>query len=114
MVRISTSQFAYTGPDRLDITFKTGDPVFAPTKWLVYQYKYHGMSEEEYIRQYTIQMEQSYINNKQRWNQLLNQDTVVLVCYCRSGEFCHRVILANLLVQLGAKYCGEIFLFNKE
>lgn len=114
MVKVSTSQFAYNGHDRLDITFKTGDQTFAPTKDMVYGYKYKGMSSEEYTRLYVQRMEHSFNINRTRWNQILNQDTVVLVCYCKANNFCHRVILAKLLEQLGAEYCGEIYLFNKE
>ncbi len=114
MLKVSTAQFKYNGFDRLDITFKTGDPTFAPTKQIVYGYKYHGLSDEEYTRRYIHQMEISYNNNRYRWEQLLSQDNVVLVCYCQAHEFCHRIILAKLLVQLGAEYCGEILLFTKE
>lgn len=111
MVKISTAQFRYSGPDRLDITFKTGDPVFAPTKRLVYDYKYRGLSEDHYKTQYIQLMNNSYRNQQHRWNQILAMDTVVFVCFCPPNSFCHRLLLAQLFIQLGAEYCGEIYLF---
>lgn len=111
MVKISTSQFRYVGSDRLDITFKTGDKTFAPTKELVYGYKYHGLSEDAYKSQYIQLMTKSYIDNRFRWDQILMMDTIVFVCYCPPNMFCPRLLLAQLFTQLGAEYCGEIYLF---
>jgi uncharacterized protein YeaO (DUF488 family) len=53
-------------------------------------------------------MRLSYKENRKRWDELLNQDEVVLVCFCKAGDFCHRVLLAEILVKLGAEYKGEI------
>jgi len=109
MVRISTSQFKYRGEDRLDITYKSNS-VFAPTKELVYGFKYHGLSQESYFNQYKSLMEKSYTNNQAEWNRILNLKTVVFVCFCPANEFCHRVILANFFTVFGAEYCGEILM----
>ena len=113
MVKISTSQFAYRGSDRFDITYKTGNSIFAPTKEMVYDYKYKGLSIEMYTKLYIQLMDNSYAQNRYQWDQILTYDTVVFVCYCQSNTFCHRILLANIFVQLGAEYCGEILL-NKE
>lgn len=108
MVDIYTSQYKYSGADRLDTTMKTGDKAFAPTKKMVYDIKYRGMSEEEYTEKYYELMRKSYRLRRKKWDALLNQERVVLICYCAEGKFCHRVLLARILEKLNASYKGEI------
>lgn len=111
MLHVWTAQYRYSGPNRLDITVKGKDQrgkVFAPTWGMVMQYKRTG-NRTEYCLQYHKLMLNSYHKNRNIWEQLLKQDQVVLVCFCRSGDFCHRVLLANYLQQLGAVYEGEIY-----
>jgi len=108
-LEVYTAQYRYSGPNRLDITVKTGNPVFAPTWDMVKAFKAGALSEEKYTGQYIQLMRDSYRENKKEWLDLLDRERVVLVCFCKSGEFCHRILLANILTKLGAKYCGEIF-----
>ena len=96
----------------LDITMKSsndkGKP-FMPTRDLVYQYKYKGMTNNEYEQHYWAMMRDSYINNREAWDELLGMDEVILLCYCRAGEFCHRLCLTEILVKgWGAIYMGEL------
>jgi len=108
MLKIYTSQYKYNGINRFDITVKTGVKTFAPTWEIVMGYKSNSITKEQYTEKYIIKMRQSYKNNRDLWEWLLKQKEVVLVCFCKSGDFCHRVLLANILVKLGAKYLGEI------
>jgi uncharacterized protein YeaO (DUF488 family) len=108
VLQIYTSHHRYQGADRLDITVKTGDPAFAPTWDLVMGSKNGHISEEKYKERYYQLMRQSYTQNRFRWNELLSQDRVTLVCFCPSGQFCHRLILAEILEKLGGKYVKEV------
>lgn len=108
MLKIYTSQFRYNGKNRLDITIKTGNKVFAPTWDLVTNYKNGNISEEEYTKKYYQLMRKSYKENREVWEKLLTDKEVVLVCYCPENNFCHRYLLKDILVKCGAKYLGEI------
>jgi len=108
MLKIYTSQYRYSGKNRLDITVKSGNKIFAPTWNIVSKFKKGLMTKEEYTKEYYNLMRKSYKENRNRWDELLNQDEVVLVCFCRAENFCHRYILAEILVKLGAEYKGEI------
>ena len=83
----------------LDITVKSGDPVFAPTWDMVMGWKQGWMSQDEYVRRYTEMMRESYRRNKDRWLEVLKHD-VILTCYCRAGDFCHRYLLRDMLVKV--------------
>ena len=112
-MKIHTSTVRYAGRDRLDVTVKSGDKVFAPTWDMVMGYKKGSISWEEYTRQYTALMRQSYARNTARWLEVLAQDEVTLVCYCRDDEECHRRLLAEMLAAVARKHdipvevCGE-------
>lgn len=109
MVDIYTSQYRYTGDDRIDTTVKTSDGVFAPTWDMVMRHKKGQLSDEQYIRQYYQLMQKSYINNRSVWEEILRRERVTFVCFCKAGDFCHRKVLAKIFQkQLGAAYKGEI------
>lgn len=108
MVKVYTAQYSYSGKDRLDITVKSGDKTFAPTWKMVMDFKSGRITQEEYTKLYYELMRQSYQSNRQRWDEVLAMNRVVLVCFCHEGVFCHRLLLARILQKLGAEYCGEI------
>lgn len=117
MLTVFTGRLSYRGPDRLDITAKTGarsrlggvvGNTFAPTWDLVTGYKRGRIGREEYVARYTQLMRESYRNYRSQWEELLSMERVVLVCHCPAGSFCHRLLLADLLVKCGAAYGGEI------
>lgn len=108
ILQVYTSSYQYKGPDRLDITVKTGDRDFAPSWEMVRQYKSGCLSQKEYIKQYYQRMRRSFRKNRSKWDDLLDRQKVVLVCFCPPGEFCHRLILAEILEKLGAEYKGEM------
>ncbi|MFA7506767.1 MAG: DUF488 family protein [Bacilli bacterium] len=107
---VYTAQFNSSKSDRLDITAKSKDPlgkIFKPTWEIVLVYKNKEITELEYTKKYHALMKTSYMNHLDKWKELLNRDTVTLVYFCRSGDFCHRILLAKILARLGAKYHGE-------
>ncbi len=108
MLKVYTSHYRFKGPNRLDITVKNGIKEFAPTWKMVMGSKNGQVSQEEYTDEYINMMRISYRNNRETWEELLTSDEVVLVCFCPAGEFCHRVLLADILEKLGAEYLGEI------
>lgn len=115
---IYTSQFRYSGPGRVDITFKTVDPfgkVFAPTKEMVYGYKYKGMSELVYSDMYDALLRSRAIgwaaDSFNSLAQVAADETkyVVLVCYCPPHAFCHRLLLMEFMARhFGVPYHGEL------
>lgn len=46
--------------------------------------------------------------HREAWDRLLQRKRVVLLCYCDGREFCHRGLLAQILVRKGAVDCGEL------
>jgi len=92
----------------IDITVKSGDKAFAPTWKMVMGSKQDRITDEEYTNQYTELMRQSYKVNRERWNEVLNLDEVILACYCKADSFCHRYLLKDMLVKCSAEYIGEI------
>lgn len=108
MLQVYTSRLWTKSPYKLDITIKSGDKAFAPSWKMVMDYKNGVINEEEYTKQYYELMRKSYQSNRERWNELLSQDKVVLCCYCVVGTFCHRYILAEILTKLGATYIGDV------
>jgi uncharacterized protein YeaO (DUF488 family) len=108
MLKVWTAQYKYEGKNRFDITVATGVKPFAPTWDMVSGYKDGKITEEEYTKQYMAKMRDSYNHRRDLWDWVIKQKELVLVCFCPAGAFCHRVLLANILVKLGAEYCGEI------
>lgn len=108
MLKVFTSRISYRGEARWDITVKTGSKLFAPSWKIVMAYKNGKITEQEYAAAYYEMMEASYKNHPSEWAALLAKEKIVLCCYCPAGAFCHRLLLAKILVKLGAKYEGEI------
>jgi len=118
MLRVYTSRNSrYAGPDKLDITAKSGrwsriggivGSTFAPTWDLIVGYMRGQITEAQYASVYRAMMHKSQQENRDQWDELLHMDRVTLCCFCPPGEFCHRVLLAALLAELGAVYCGEL------
>ena len=66
--------------------------LLGPGDKLLKDYKYKGISEEEYTERYLIKLN----NNKEAIINLfksLNEEDVVLLCYEKPPKFCHRHIL---------------------
>ena len=109
-MKLYTAQYHYSGNDRLDITVKGQDPtgkIFAPTWKMVMGSKKGKISFDEYREMYRKRMRESYQQHKKIWQDILTRKEVTLVCFCKSGTFCHRYLLAEYLSKLGAEYMGE-------
>ncbi len=110
-LQVYTSRISYDGDDGLNITVKSAnleDRAFAPTWDIVMGHKNGKITDQEYTDEYYRMMRMSYICNTSRWDELLCQERVVLLCYCPPTAFCHRKLLADILVSLGALYMGEV------
>jgi hypothetical protein len=108
MVKIWTAQYAYSGEDRFNITIGANiNTAFAPTWEIVTGLRNKIISEDEYTRRYLRLMRISYMHHRGEWNKILNMDEITFVCFCKANSFCHRYILANLFVGMGATYMGE-------
>lgn len=111
----------YTGADRLDVTRGSGSVLglhFAPSRDLLNEAqrlkKAAKKNDEQlvaawewYRPRYLEELRQSYRTNYGAWLELLARDELTLCCYCGTAERCHRRLLAEVLVKLGAKYLGE-------
>lgn len=91
------------GIDWLDATFKSGNPIFAPTRDLVMGYKRGEITEGRYKVEYRRQMEESARRHFNAWLDVLDADRIVIGCYCRRGDFCHRHLLAKLFLAFANK-----------
>lgn len=110
MLTVYTAQYRYNGPDRLDITVKGQDPfgkVFAPTWDIVMDLKGKRITEKQYTEEYYKLMKRSWHEHNWHWQQLWDTPQVTLVCVCPAGTFCHRLVLAAMLKEMGATYLGE-------
>ena len=109
-LKMWTAQYRYKGLDRIDITVKSALypwDVFAPTWEMVMTYKRSG-NKEIYIEQYKAIIDKAFELHQQQLSVLLESDrTITLVCFCKPGDFCHRVLLAKHFESLGATYYGE-------
>ena len=110
---IYTSQYRYSGEDRLDITVKGQDPVgklFAPTWDMVIGTKKGTLTKKEYTKQYIDIITNVLLTKQDVVRTVLNRPRITFVCFCPAGAFCHRYLLAHAFVSMGAVYKGEIIL----
>ena len=126
-LHVFTAPFSYRGPDRLDITRKSGGPAghpFAPSwrilgKALAARRAARALPAaqaddlarrgwDDYAGAYLTEMSASRARAPEAWQQLLARPRVVLVCYCPTREQCHRGLLAELLERRGAVDEGEL------
>ena len=112
-----TSQYRYSGQDRLDITAKgtsKASRMFSPTWVLVMDYKKGLITGQQYTERY-------YELLIRRWHRIelfkeemaklveqANSSSVTVVCFCPAGNFCHRHLFAefvrhNYNVKLGGE-----------
>lgn len=87
--------------DMLDITVKSGDKTFAPSWAIVMDHKNGKITDEQYTEEYKRMMRETAKANPGRWNELMHSGSVTLACYCKAGDFCHRLILVELLKIVG-------------
>lgn len=70
------------------------EKLLAPSENLLRNYKLGKVTIKEYIKEYTTQIEPILDN-------IIIDNGSILLCYEKSGDFCHRHILAELLRNKG-------------
>lgn len=83
----------------LDTTVKTGDLKVAPTWDMVLAYKRGELSSDDYQKEYQLILEDSMKEYPDYWEELLQIPNLALLCFCKSGAFCHRVLLKEHLLR---------------
>jgi hypothetical protein len=115
-MNIYTAHFRYSGDDRMDITVKSSTPpgnVLAPTWDMVNGYRTGKISQWDYALQYfsLLMVRMSTIGDSWRASFddiVLDRPQITLVCFCPAGQFCHRILAARMLENMGhGKYIGE-------
>ena len=126
---VYTAHVTVADPDRLDVTRQTGGAAgepFAPSWRLVgpvlaarrASSPWRARSAvaeaawERFVPLYVAEMRESYVAHREVWNRLLGRERVVLVCYCADPLRCHRGLLSDILVKLGANAFGELVAQN--
>ena len=76
----------------------------APSKDILADYKYNGLSKEQYTERYIDQLDNlrscGTLDDIVKYLRLLTSDItsdIVFLCYEKSDDFCHRHILADYL-----------------
>lgn len=72
-------------------------PELTPPWDLVADYKYHGLSWEDYAKQYVTQLDHLGVGRVEG----LLRDGMVLLCWEGPDKHCHRHLLADWLRKLG-------------
>lgn len=129
---VYTARMGYRGPDFLDVSLqgnmRRGDTaagghrgigfLFAPPPWLVYPHlllRKEGRetpeSQAEYRERYLELLRERYRGPGRRaFDEVLSWPRVVLLCFCKPDEFCHRKLLAEVLVKVGARHAIDVVL----
>ncbi len=108
MVKLSRAQIR-PGVKGVDVTIKSAKGfarAFSPTWPMVMGYKNGTLTEAQYTEQYMKILDAVSI---EAWRWLCAQAAeggeVVLLCYCRDGQFCH----TNLIIQYATKKYPKAF-----
>jgi uncharacterized protein YeaO (DUF488 family) len=121
---ILTAQMAVSDPDAVDITAGSGlggpGECLAPLKEMVYGHKagngderfqgYPPLSDDEYTARYLALLRERYSRDSSTFRNLLERERLVLKCYCAEGQFCHRLLAAEVLQKIGASMNIEVIL----
>ena len=96
-----------------NITVKSGDQFYAPTWGILMEHK-NDQNDEKYLMQFIPLMEKRFQENPEKVHELFKNQSLALLCYCKSGDFCHRHYIVQLLEEfanlnnLEFEYCGEL------
>ncbi len=95
----------------LNTTVKSGTglgAVFAPTWKMVMASKRNTISWQTYIEQYTALMRQRYQANPSAFLEALNNDELIVCCYCKdthaTTKHCHRYVLVEILEKVAVHH----------
>lgn len=87
------------------ITAATKHP-FAPTWDMVNRFKNGKLNEQDYEKIYIEKLNNEFKKNRNIFYDFPDMQT--FKCFCKSGTFCHRYILAKYLENIGHVYLGEV------
>lgn len=90
--------------------------IFTPSKVIVYGHKRHTgdtrfssyapVTDEQYKREYA-RLLHSRASDIRAWLDQLAKD-VTICCYCRKGNFCHRVLLARWIAAYSDRFTVDL------
>jgi hypothetical protein len=115
-MNIYTAQYRYSGEDRLDITVKGNSfpgKVLAPSWAMVRGLQAGTLNQWDYTIAYyskiVLRMYRAGDADQKALDEILtDRNELTLVCFCKIGDFCHRVLAARMLEEMGyGKYIGE-------
>jgi len=115
-IAIYTAHYRYSGDDRLDITVKGNTPpgsVLAPTWEMVKGLQAGKITQWDYtVKYFSLIINRLMVVGEERrlaLDMIGNRGKqITLVCFCPSGQFCHRILAAHMLENMGyGKYIGE-------
>lgn len=111
-MKLYTAQFRYNGGDRIDITSRTSHPLgklFAPPWSLVSNYNNGRITDDEYTDEYSDILIRSIASSPAVWVRFIALEMATLVCYCKVGNFCHRIVAAHFCLTMTptVRYIGE-------
>lgn len=113
---IYTAHYRYSGDDRLDITVKGNTPpgtVLAPTWPMVKGYQAGTIDQWTYTVKYFSLLMHRMSSIGDGWRStfdeiVTNRSSLTLVCFCKPQTFCHRILAARMLEEMGyGKFHGE-------
>lgn len=87
------------GLEIFDTTVRSGHRFVAPTWEMVLGHKAGELTDEQYTEQYLNMMRMSIQEHPKQWEDLICRENLVLTCYCKSGKFCHRYLLKDIVKQ---------------
>jgi hypothetical protein len=107
MGTVYTSRIGYRGDSGLDITVKSAKGIgelLAPTWALVGGHKqwagYTPLTDDLYTSIYLDLLRSRFRTNEGAFIELIQRPQVCLLCYCRTGVFCHRHIALDVLQKI--------------
>ena len=115
-MNIYTAHYRYGGDDRMDITVKGNQypgNILAPTWEMVRGLQSQKLTQWDYTLQYfSLLMSRAWQADATFRSSIrdltTHREEITLVCFCPSGEFCHRILAARMLENMGfGKYIGE-------
>lgn len=93
----------------MDTSIKSGDWILAPTRQLLYAYKYGDMTDSEYTEAYNLLLAERYLQYPKYFEELFEIPELAFGCYCKPGKFCHRLLLIKFLAtHTELDYRGEL------
>ncbi len=91
----------------INTTVKNGHPLFAPTWDMVMGHREGRLTDHEYQTAYVELLSERLRTHTVAWQEFMTMyadSRIALGCFCPTGKFCHRHILAPLLSQLAKRW----------